>query len=65
MVRELRVGAFGVCAALHVDGLVESTCPDCGDGLRVEVRDGRPDDETLVFHCLVPAARWWEDIGFT
>ena len=24
-----------------------------------------PDDETLLFHCLVPAARWWEDIVFT
>jgi len=25
----------------------------------------RPDDEALLFHCLVPAARWWEDIVFT
>jgi len=57
--------AFGICAALHVDGCVESSCPDCGEAFAVEVRDGRPDDESLVFHCLVPAARWWEDIVFT
>ena len=57
--------AFGVCAALHSDGVIETSCPDCGDGLRVEVRDERPDDDTLLFHCLVPAARWWEDIVFT
>ena len=57
--------AFGICAALHVDGTVHTTCPDCGDALRVEVVDERPDDESLVFHCLVPAARWWEDIVFT
>ena len=57
--------AFGICAALHVDGRVESSCPDCGEALTVEVRDGRPDDESLVFHCLVPAARWWDDIVFT
>jgi hypothetical protein len=57
--------AFGICAALHVDGRVESSCPDCGEALAVEVRDGRPDDESLVFHCLVPAARWWDDIVFT
>jgi len=25
----------------------------------------RPDDESLLFHCLVPAARWWDDIVFT
>jgi len=57
--------AFGVCAALHVDGRIETSCPDCGEPVRVEVRDRRPDDERLLFHCLVPAARWWEDIVFT
>jgi hypothetical protein len=29
------------------------------------VRDQRPDDISLLFHCLVPAARWWDDIVFT
>jgi hypothetical protein len=57
--------AFGVCAALRSDGGIETSCPDCGEPLAVEVRDGRPDDESLVFHCLVPAARWWDDIVFT
>ena len=57
--------AFGICAALHVDGRIETTCPDCGDAIVVEVRDGRPDDESLLFHCLIPAARWWDDIVFT
>ena len=57
--------AFGICAALHADGEIEASCPDCGDPLRVEVRDQRPDDSSLRFHCLVPAARWWEDIVFT
>jgi hypothetical protein len=57
--------AFGICAALGSDGRVETSCPDCGEAVSVEVRDGRPDDETLLFHCLVPAARWWDDIVFT
>ena len=57
--------AFGICAALHVDGRIETECPDCGDPITVDVRDERPDDESLLFHCLVPAARWWDDIGFT
>ena len=57
--------AVGICAALHSDGRVETSCPDCGEPLVVEVRDGRPDDESLLFHCLVPAARWWDDIAFT
>jgi hypothetical protein len=57
--------AFGICAALDVDGRVETSCADCGDALVVEVRDKRPDDESLLFHCLVPAAHWWDDIVFT
>ena len=57
--------AFGICAALRTDGRVETSCPDCGEPLIVELRDGRVDDESLVFHCLVPAAHWWDDIVFT
>lgn len=57
--------AFGICAALHVDGRIETACADCGEALNIEVRDERPDDESLLFHCLVPAARWWDDIVFT
>jgi alkylmercury lyase-like protein len=57
--------AFGILAALGVDGRIETTCPDCEAPLVVEVRDGRPDDGTLVFHSLVDAAHWWDDIVFT
>ena len=57
--------AFGICAALDVDGRIETVCPDCREQLVVEVRDGRADDESLVFHSLVDAAHWWGDIVFT
>ena len=57
--------AFGVCAALHSDGRIETTCADCGEPVAVDVRDERPDDDSLVFHCLVPAVSWWDDIAFT
>ena len=57
--------AFGICAALHQDGQIQASCPDCGEALRIAVRDQRPDDKSLLFHCLVPAARWWDDIVFT
>jgi len=57
--------AVGICAALHTDGRVETSCPDCGVPLVVEIRRERPDDESLLFHCLVPAKRWWDDIAFT
>jgi Alkylmercury lyase len=57
--------AFGICAALHADGRIETSCPDCGEPLTVEVRGERPDDTGLLFHCLVPARHWWDDIVFT
>jgi hypothetical protein len=57
--------ALGIGAAMHVDGRIDTSCPDCGDAIRVEVRGRRPDDDTLLFHCLVPARHWWDDIVFT
>ena len=57
--------ALGICAALHLDGRVETSCPDCGEPIALEIAAERPDDPSLLFHCLVPAARWWDDIVFT
>jgi hypothetical protein len=57
--------ALGICAALGVDGRLEASCPDCGEAISLEVRDQRVDDERLLFHCLVPARHWWDDIVFT
>ena len=54
-------------ATIHLgtDGRIETTCPDCGEPLSCAVRDRRPDDPDLLFHCFVPAAAWWDDIVFT
>ena len=57
--------AFGICAALHVDGHIESTCPDCKAEISIDVVDKRPVQTDLLFHCLEPAAHWWDDIVFT
>jgi hypothetical protein len=57
--------AFGICAALHADGTIDATCPDCGEAISVEVRGQQPSDDSLLFHCLVPARHWWDDIVFT
>jgi hypothetical protein len=57
--------AIGICAALHADGRIDSMCPDCDQPIAFAVHDERPDVDTLLFHCLVPAAHWWDDIVFT
>lgn len=57
--------AFGIGAALGVDSTIHCECPDCQTLIDIVVRDGRPDHTDLVFHVLVPAASWWNDIGYT
>jgi hypothetical protein len=47
--------AFGIVAALDLTG---ATITAQGFTLG-------PDDEDAVFHVLVPAAHWWDDIAFT
>ncbi len=57
--------AFGICAALHVDGHISTTCPDCEEPLEIDVIDEQPSTTSLLFHSLVLAAQWWDDIVFT
>ena len=58
--------ALGIPAALHGDGVVESECACCGEPLELEVVGGRlTTGRNLLVHFLVPARRWWDDIGFT
>ena len=58
--------ALGIPGALHADGRIEAACPDCGERLELEVRDGElVRGADLLVHFVVPARRWWDDIGFT
>jgi hypothetical protein len=33
--------------------------------MTIDVRAGLPEESSAVFHVLVPATDWWNDIGFT
>ena len=58
--------ALGIPGALHGDGRIKAACPDCGEQLELEVRDGElVRGRELLVHFVVPARRWWDDIGFT
>jgi len=57
--------AVGIPAALHQSGIVYSRCEQSGDPLRLTVSAEGPEPSTWLFHCLVPAAKWWDDIVFT
>jgi hypothetical protein len=57
--------ALGVPAALHQPAVVRSRCEQSGEPLHLEVGLDGPEPSTWLFHCLVPAAKWWDDIVFT
>ena len=57
--------ALGVIAALHRPGRVRSRCEQSGEALNLDVGENGPEPSTWVYHCLVPAARWWDDLVFT
>lgn len=57
--------SLGVIAALQQPGVVHSRCEHSGEPLHLEVGLDGPEPSTWLFHCLVPAAKWWDDIVFT
>ncbi len=57
--------ALGVLAMLDSDGSVETSCPNCGEPMRLTVAGSDLEPIEAVAHFAVPAARWWDDIGFT
>jgi alkylmercury lyase-like protein len=56
--------ALGVIAMLDGTGRVTTWCPDCHEQLSVSVEDNRVTSGSGVVHYAVPAAHWWDDIGF-
>jgi len=57
--------ALGIPAALHRPGLVSSRCAQSLEPLSLPVAAQGPEPSEWLFHCLVPAARWWDDLVFT
>lgn len=57
--------ALGIPAALQRRATVHSRCEQSLVPLEIEVTDRGPEGSDWLFHCLVPAARWWDNIVFT
>jgi hypothetical protein len=57
--------ALGIPAALQQPATVYSRCEQSMEPLRLEVGRNGPEPSDWLFHCVVPAAHWWNDIVFT
>jgi hypothetical protein len=57
--------ALGISAMLQTPAEITTSCTDCGDPLTVRTTGRALRDASGVVHFAVPAAAWWDDIGFT
>jgi hypothetical protein len=57
--------AFGVVAALGGTGDVRSRCEQTLEPLVLHLTPDGPPASDWLFHCVVPASKWWNDIVFT
>ena len=57
--------SFGIPAALRKPAVVRSRCEQSKAPLEMGIGSDGPELNDWLFHCSVPAARWWDDIVFT
>jgi len=57
--------ALGIPAALGRAATVHSRCEQSLESLELAVSDRGPEGSDWLFHSVVPAAKWWDDIVFT
>ena len=56
---------LGVAQLVNEPVRIETRCTDCAEPMRLRVDPpGQPSGDGVV-HFLVPARRWYDDIGFT
>ena len=57
--------ALGIPAALRRPAIVHSRCEQSLEPLELAITDRGPEASDWLFHCVVPASKWWDDIVFT
>ncbi|HKD99691.1 MAG TPA: organomercurial lyase [Planctomycetota bacterium] len=57
--------SLGIAATLEIDARIRTASGAAAAPLEVVVRGGRVEPKDVVVHIVVPAARWWDDVGFT
>lgn len=57
--------ALGIAATLQTPAVVHSRCAGSGEPLHLHVDQNGPEASDWLFHCPLPAAKWWADIVFT
>ena len=56
---------FGIATLVNTTVRASTRCLDCGKTLEMDCDPHHPPQTDWVVHFQVPAARWYDDIGFT
>jgi hypothetical protein len=56
--------AMGIPPMLGIDARISARCGDCGERMELVIRHGSVAPAEGVVHFAVPAAHWWDDIGY-
>jgi hypothetical protein len=56
---------LGVASLVDEPVRIEASCTDCGEPIVFDHDPPHPPPSDAVVHFLVPARRWYDDIGFT
>ncbi len=56
--------AMGIPAMLQQDGVIKASCGCCGSAMTLAITNGSLAEARGVAHFAIPAAHWWDDIGY-
>lgn len=56
---------FGVAVIAGARATIVTRCTDCGESMTIVADPDAPPNVDALVHFLLPARRWYDDIGFT
>jgi hypothetical protein len=56
---------FGVAMIVGEPVRIDARCADCDEPIVIDCTPSAPPNDEAVVHFLLPASRWYDDIGFT
>ncbi|MGH9348747.1 MAG: organomercurial lyase [Vicinamibacterales bacterium] len=57
--------ALGIPILIGADADIYTSCPDCGEAMLLQARNGALLPSQGTIHFTVPARHWWDDVVFT
>jgi len=57
--------SLGIPAALQVDAIIEASCAQTADLIRLQITDQQIQSSNALVHFLIPFKDWYDDLVFT